>query len=71
MMGIINFNDYANTTTFKTFLARFGQAATDTDLTVNLWRNTAAINTILFQGTLGYLGNGSTFKLYGIEAGNL
>ena len=71
MMGIIHFNDYANTTTFKTFLARFGQAAVETDTTVNLWRSTAAINTILFQGTLGYLGNGSTFKLYGIEAGNL
>jgi len=67
-MIIVNLMNYANTTTYKTFLSRFSQAANETDAAVSLWRSTAAINSLVIQGTVGYLGNGSTFTLYGIKA---
>lgn len=67
-MIIVNLMNYANTTTNKTFLSRFAQAGTETDAIVSLWRSTSAINTVAIQGTVGYLGNGSTFTLYGIKA---
>jgi len=67
-MIIVNLMNYGNTTTYKTFLSRFSQAANETDTAVSLWRSTAAINAITIQGTIGYLGNGSTFNLYGIAA---
>ena len=67
---IINFLDYANTTTFKTSLVR-----TNNDrvaAVVNLWRSTAAITTIKLENVVtGDIATGSSFKLYGIEAGNL
>lgn len=70
---IINFMDYANTTTNKTILSRSGNANYGTVAQVALWRSTSAINYIRLN--CGYGSNtfnsGSTFKLYGIEAGNL
>ena len=68
---VINFMDYSNTTTFKTYISRGGDSSTETNAVVNLWRSTAAINTIDFSVNIGNLASGSTFKLYGIEAGNL
>jgi hypothetical protein len=61
---IINFQNYANTTTYKTFINRFNQTATSTSAAVNLWRSTAAINSVLIQGTAGYLGINSVMALY-------
>lgn len=66
-LGIIQFLDYANTTTYKTALVRNGMNGASVDAGVGLWRNTAAINTITFKGTNNY-GVGSIIKLYGIEA---
>lgn len=68
---IVNIMDYSNSTTYKTTLLRGGSASDRTAAWVGLWRNTNAITTV---GLATYGGNflsGSTFKLYGIEAGNL
>ena len=67
---IINYMDYANTTTYKTALARYGSASKEVDADVLLWRNTAAINSITIYVASGNIDTGSTFKLYGILAGS-
>ena len=70
--GILQIQNYANTTTYKTALSRSsGAAAGYVYATVGLWRNTAAITSItLFdEGTTSAVINtGSTFTLYGIKA---
>ena len=63
--------NYSNATTNKTSLVRFGINASSTGETqavVNLWRSTAAINTILIYPFTGNFLPGSTFTLYGIAA---
>ena len=64
---IVNFQNYSNTTTNKTFVSRSGYAAAYVDASVGLWRSTAAISSITL-----YAGNsfdtGCTFSLYGIKA---
>jgi hypothetical protein len=68
---ILQFMNYSNTNTFKTILTRSNRADSGTDLTVNLWRSTAAINEIQFRMSGGASINflaGSTFTLYGIAA---
>jgi hypothetical protein len=71
--NIIQIMDYANTTTFKTYLARVNSAANGVDAIVGLWRKTPeAINSFSILTTTGTrnFATGSTFKLYGIQAGN-
>jgi hypothetical protein len=64
----INFMNYANTTTYKTMLARTGDARLEARASAGLWRNTSAINSILVS-YYGYnFDAGSTFTLYGILA---
>jgi len=64
---ILNFMNYANTTTYKTVIARASNAANSAEATVSLWRNTSAITSItLYSGQ--YFASGSTFSLYGITA---
>ena len=67
----IDIMDYANTTTFKTALSRSSNT-TQTEARVYLWRKTPeAINRIDIEVYLSSLfATGSTFKLYGIQAGN-
>lgn len=67
--GIFHIFDYSNTTTFKTVLGRFSEAAYVAWADVGLWRSTSAINSITLNvsGTSKTLSAGSTFKLYGIE----
>jgi hypothetical protein len=71
--GQIHFMNYANTTTYKTIISRAGNAGGTSggaDAVVNMWRNTAAINSIkiyLYNST-GDLGTGTTLSLYGIKA---
>ena len=74
---IASFQDYSNTTTYKTLLTRTNTPLTDAGATgtvsagVGLWRSTAAINTIKFYTFAGQtFAAGSTFKLYGIQAGS-
>ena len=62
--------DYANTTTFKTSLIRTSSTSTEVGGNVGLWRSTAAINSLTITKAASAFTNGSTFKLYGIQAGN-
>ena len=65
--NIIAFNNYSNTTTYKTFMVR-----TNNDRVaalVNLWRSTAAITTIKLEEVVtGDIATGSTFTLYGVKS---
>ena len=66
---IIQFQNYANTSTYKSVLCRAANASNGTSAVVGLWRSTSAINTIKFLTSGG--GNfavGTTFTLYGIAA---
>jgi len=68
--AIINFQNYANTSVYKTFL--FKDASTNThgelDVGVGLWRSTSALNTIKFTAAGTTFVAGSTFTVYGIQA---
>jgi hypothetical protein len=66
--AIVNFMNYSNTTIFKSILSRANVASAGTEAFVNLWRNTAAINTILVFPNSGNFSIGSTLSLYGIKA---
>lgn len=70
---IANILDYANTTTYKTILARANTPSLGTEATVNLWRKTPeVINTIvILPSTATTFTSGSTFYLYGIQAGSI
>jgi len=69
--GIAHFQNYSNSTTYKTVIARNNSAISGggTRATVSLWRNTAAITSIKIYttGASNYV-TGSTFTLYGIKA---
>lgn len=66
---LTNFMNYSNTTTYKTVLSRSSAASVVTIAYVDLWRSTAAINSIqIFCSGAGSLNTGSTFTLYGIKA---
>jgi len=64
--NIINIQNYANTTTYKTVLTRGNDSAL-VIATVGLWRNTAAITSItVYDQNARNFSTGSTFSLYGI-----
>lgn len=65
---IMNFQSYANTSTYKTVLIRSNNAALGLDANVGLWRSTSAINQIKVYPTNNSFEVGSTFTLYGILA---
>ena len=67
---VVNFQNYSNSTTYKTTLNRIGTATTSggwTNMSVGMWRNTNAITSILVGGGTNWR-SGSTFTLYGIKA---
>ena len=66
----ININNYSNTTTHKTFLSRSSNLFYPS-LVCGLYRSTSAITSVqlLIQDTDQFV-VGSTFNLYGIQAGN-
>jgi hypothetical protein len=65
---IINIQNYANTTTYKTTLSR-SNSTNGVEATVGLWRSTSAINQIVIKHqTATTYASGSTFTLYGIKA---
>lgn len=68
---IVNIFDYANTTTNKTILSRANNSSNGLSACVGLWRSTAAITSVKVYPNVRTFDTGSTFKLYGIEAGNL
>ena len=69
-ISIWHINNYANTTTYKTVLARGNLGSTyGVRQSAGLWRSTAAINAIkLYNDTAQNFAIGSTFTLYGIKA---
>jgi len=66
----VDFMNYSNTTTYKTWLAREGNGTNGyVSALVGLWRNTNAITQIKVLNTgSGNFATGSTFTLYGIKA---
>lgn len=71
MTARIQLQDYSNTATHKTSLIRGDDANNYVLTTVGLWRSTSAITSITLVTSSGaQFATGSTFKLYGIEAGN-
>jgi hypothetical protein len=66
--GIFHFQNYSNTTTYKTVLGRVSNPYSYVSENVGLWRQTYAIDTIKFFFTTGNVWAGSTFTLYGIKA---
>jgi hypothetical protein len=62
--------NYANTTTYKTVLARSNVTDFRVAAIVGLWRSTSAINTIQLRSDNSSYNftTGSTFTLYGISA---
>ena len=67
---IIQLQNYANTTTYKTWLSRGNNAATGVDVIVGLWRSTSAIDQIQIGATNATrnLAAGTTITLYGIAS---
>jgi hypothetical protein len=72
LFGFIDINvmNYANTTTYKTYLSRNSTTATGSYVGAfaGLWRNTAAISTIDVQPGGGQWAIGTSVSLYGILA---
>lgn len=66
---IWNVQNYSNTTTYKTAIAKGGGAGGEAGAYVGLWRNTAAITsmTVLIGGSVN-MNVGTTLTLYGIAA---
>jgi hypothetical protein len=68
---IINLQNYSNTTTFKTVLARASASDTGTEADVGLWQNTSAITSFsIDSGSVNDFASGSTFSIYGIQVGD-
>jgi hypothetical protein len=65
---LIDVMNYANTTTYKTVLSRYGNAGVNTAVAVNLWRSTSAITQLKLVAFASNFRTGSTFTLYGIKA---
>jgi hypothetical protein len=65
---VIHFQNYSNTTTYKTILSRANHASLGVSANVGLWRSTSAINQIYFGGASQNFVAGTTLSLYGIAA---
>ena len=64
----IQYNNYSNSSTYKTFLVRSGSASIETEAVIGTWRQTSAITAISYFLNTGNIAVGSTFTLYGIAA---
>lgn len=67
-VNILHIFNYANTTTYKTFIARANFAGSTVRAGVGLWRSTAAITSVTLLPTSDSFASGSTFSLFGIKA---
>jgi hypothetical protein len=65
--SIAQIQNYSNSTTYKTVLGR-GNSTEYVGAIVGTWRNTAPITSITVRSAATY-SSGSTFSLYGIQAG--
>jgi hypothetical protein len=64
----MQFQNYSNATTYKTFLTRGNASNHMVIATVSLWRSTSAIISIKVTPETGSFASGVTFALYGIKA---
>ena len=64
---IVNFQNYSNTTTYKTWSARVNSVSIGLNGSVSLWRSTSAINTIRLYGSQNF-NSGTKVTLYGLVA---
>jgi hypothetical protein len=62
------FQNYSNSTTYKTILSAGGLAGNRVEYGVGLWRSTSAITNIQVIQPADTFTAGSTFTLYGIKA---
>lgn len=67
-VGIAHFMNYANTTTYKTFLFRNNMYNAEASASAALWRSTSAINRITLSHPSSNIKAGTTATLYGIKA---
>jgi hypothetical protein len=66
---LVDLMNYSNTTTNKSILWRSNSASRNVEVGVILWRNTAAITSVIIYAQSGSnIAVGSTFSLYGISA---
>lgn len=65
---IVQFNNYSNSSAYKTAIIRGANAIQQTIATVGLWRSTSAISSITVYVVTDNFSVGSTFTLYGIKA---
>lgn len=67
--GIYHIMNYSNATTYKTVIGRSTDTTGGSEITVGLWRNTAAVTSVTFlvSGS-DTLKAGATASLYGIAA---
>lgn len=65
---IWHINNYSNATTYKFAISRNNATGDWVGSSTGLWRSTAAISTVSFTVSSGYIVAGSTFTLYGIKA---
>jgi len=67
--SIASFQNYANSTTYKTSVSRGNDTSGLVIAYVSLWRSTAAITSIVLTNSSAVNFNtGSTFSLYGIQS---
>ena len=64
----ISIQNYSNNTTNKTVLVRSNSPDSNVSAMVQLWRNTAAVTSIVFTTTANNFGAGSILTIYGIAA---
>jgi hypothetical protein len=67
--SITQFQNYSNSTTFKTILTRSNNAGTGLEAIVNLRMSTQPITSIYIFPQASTLAAGSTFSIYGIQVG--
>jgi hypothetical protein len=67
-IATVNIQGYSNTGIYKTMLWRSNTSSNAVEIGINLWRSTAAINSITITGSSANIAAGSTFTLYGITA---
>lgn len=66
---IFNIMNYANTTTYKTFIQRRNLSTSQVSSTVGLWRSTSAINQVdVYSASGATWTTTTTATLYGIKA---
>ena len=66
--SITQFQNYSNTTTYKTLITRINSAPAGIEIVVNSWASTSAITSITYDLSSYNMAVGSTFNLYGIAA---